>query len=167
MSSLRSSISQGLLAIAVTLTCLIAATQWAAAMLGYQAALGAPWIDLAGFKLYAPWKLFVWWLAFDAQAPGVFARAGAVAAFGGIAAGLVAIGGAAWRAGRKQQATTYGSARWADASDVAQGRAATASAASSSVSTGTATCATMAPSMSWRWHRRGRARASAWWCPPC
>jgi type IV secretion system protein VirD4 len=116
--SLRSSISQGLLAVTVTLACLIAATQWAAAMLGYQAALGAPWIDLLGFKFYAPWKLFAWWLAFDGQAPGVFARAGAVAAFGGIAAGLVAFGGAAWRAGRKQQATTYGSARWADASNV-------------------------------------------------
>ncbi len=48
----------------------------------------------------------------------MFARAGAVAAFGGVAAGLVAFGGAAWRAGRRQQATTYGSARWADASDV-------------------------------------------------
>jgi type IV secretion system protein VirD4 len=48
----------------------------------------------------------------------VFARAGAVAAFGGIASGAVAIGGAAWRASRKKQATTYGSARWADLSDV-------------------------------------------------
>ena len=87
-------------------------------MLGYQPALGAPWIDLLGLKIYAPWKLFVWWLAFDAQAPDVFARAGAVAAFGGIASGAVAIGGAARRASRKNQATTYGSARWADASDV-------------------------------------------------
>ena len=50
MSSLRSSISQGLLAIAVTLACLVAATQWAAAMLGYQAALGHAWIDLAGSR---------------------------------------------------------------------------------------------------------------------
>ena len=30
-----------------------------------------------GMKIYAPWQLFVWWLAFDAQAPDVFARAGA------------------------------------------------------------------------------------------
>ena len=46
-----------------------AATQWAAAMLGYQPALGAPLVDLLGLKLYAPWQLFTWWLAFDAQAP--------------------------------------------------------------------------------------------------
>ena len=60
----------------------------------------------------------VWWLAFDAQAPDVFARAGIVAAFGGIASGVVAIGGAARRASFKSQATTYGSARWADHADV-------------------------------------------------
>ena len=118
MPSIGIAVQQGLLATGVIAVCLLAATQWAAAMLGYQAALGAPWVDLAGFKVYAPWKVFAWWLSFDAQAPGVFARAGAVAAFGGIAAGLVAFGGAAWRAGRKQQATTYGSARWADASDI-------------------------------------------------
>ena len=118
MSSLRVAINQGLLAILVTVACLVAATQWAAAMLGHQGALGAPWIDLLGLKVYAPWKLFVWWLAFDAQAPDVFARAGAVAAFGGMLSGAVAIGGAARRAGHKKQATTYGSARWADLSDV-------------------------------------------------
>lgn len=103
----------GIAALAVVL-CLWAATQWAAAMLGHQAALGPAWIDAVGLKIYAPWQLFVWWLAFDAQAPDVFARAGTVAAFGGLASGAVAIGGAARRASRKQQATTYGSARWAD-----------------------------------------------------
>ena len=46
-------------AIAWRSLCLAAATQWAAAMLGYQPALGAPALDLLGLKLYAPWKLFV------------------------------------------------------------------------------------------------------------
>ena len=69
-------------ALALTIGALWAGTQWAAAMLGYQAALGAPWVDLLGVKIYAPWKLFVWWLAFDAQAPDVFVRAGTVAALG-------------------------------------------------------------------------------------
>ena len=95
-----------------------AATQWAAASLGFQPALGAPWIALAGLPIYAPWKLFPWWLAFDAQAPGVFNRAGALAAFGGVAAGLVAIGGAAWRGRAGSTVTTYGSARWADWKDI-------------------------------------------------
>ena len=119
MHSMRFSILQAGLALLVVTISLFAATQWAAAMLGHQAALGAPWVDLLGLKVYAPWKLFVWWLAFDAQAPDVFARAGAVAAFGGLASGAVAIGGAAWRASlNNKQATTYGSARWADWRDV-------------------------------------------------
>jgi type IV secretion system protein VirD4 len=118
MMSARSYAFQVSTAVVLVIASLWAATQWAAAMLGFQPALGAPCIDLLGLKIYAPWKLFVWWLAFDAQAPGVFASAGAVAAFGGLASGAVAIGGAAQRASRKSQATTYGSARWADTSDV-------------------------------------------------
>ena len=114
MQSLRISVLQAGLGLLMVAISLFAATQWAAAMLGHQPALGSPWIDLLGLKVYAPWKLFVWWLSFDAQAPDVFARAGAVAAFGGIASGAVAIGGAAWRASLNKQATTYGSARWAD-----------------------------------------------------
>src|SRR5581483_2232021 len=118
MAPARTSAVQIGIALLVSITSLWAATQWAAAMLGYQPALGVSWLDVLGVKLYAPWKLFAWWLAFDAQAPDVFARAGAVAAFGGLASGAVAIGGAARRAGRNNQPTTYGSARWADYSDV-------------------------------------------------
>ena len=106
---------------ALVILCLWAATQWAAAMLAYQPALGAAWIEFAGIRIYAPWKLLSWWLAFDAQAPNVFARAGAVAAVGGLLSGAVALGGAARRASRRKVATTYGSARWADASDIAEG----------------------------------------------
>jgi len=118
MLPLRAAITQGLMALALVTGSLMMATQWAAAMLGYQPALGAAWFEAFGLKLYAPWKLFVWWLAFDSQAPDVFARAGAVAAFGGIAGGAVAVGGAARRASRKNIITTYGSARWADGNDV-------------------------------------------------
>ena len=57
-------------------------------------------------------------LAFDTQAPDVFAPAGAVAALGGVLSGAFAIGGTARRAGRRSRPTTYGSARWADFSDV-------------------------------------------------
>ena len=118
MSSFRFAAAQLSLAAAAAFVCLAAATQWAAAMLAFQPALGAPAIDLLGLKLYAPWKLFSWWLAYDSQAPQVFARAGALAAFGGILAGAVAVGGAAWRTSRRTQLRTYGSARWADTSDV-------------------------------------------------
>ena len=107
-------------ALLVVFSSLWAATQWAASMLGHQPALGPAWFELLGLKIYAPWSLFQWWLAFDSQAPHVFARAGAVAALGGVASGVVALGGAARRASRKVQSDTYGSARWADIGDVVQ-----------------------------------------------
>ena len=107
-------------ALLMVLSSLWAATQWAASMLGHQPALGPAWFELLGLKIYAPWSLFQWWLAFDSQAPHVFARAGAVAALGGVASGVVALGGAARRASRKVQSDTYGSARWADIGDVVQ-----------------------------------------------
>ena len=57
-------------AVALTnLTCLWTATQWSAHMLGYQPALGEPLLAVLGLPVYAPWKLFPWWLSFDAQAP--------------------------------------------------------------------------------------------------
>ena len=118
MPSLPPAIVRPLLAAAVVLASLVAATQWTAALLAYHPALGAPWLDLLGLKLYAPWKVFSWWLAFGAQAPGVFARTGTLAALGGVVAGLIASGGAARRAGHGTPSTTYGSARWARSADV-------------------------------------------------
>ena len=118
MPTTRFLVLQTTAALLLTLACVWGATQWAASMLGYQAALGAPVLSIAGLSVYAPWKVFAWWLMFDRQAPGVFARAGAVAALGGVLSGAVAMGGAAWRARATKTATTYGSARWADLSDI-------------------------------------------------
>jgi len=124
MSAARTFAVQISTALLLVIASLSVATQWAASVLAYQPALGAPLADLVVVKLYAPWQLFIWWLAFDGQAPDVFARAGAVAALGGIASGLVAIGGAARRGGRRSPnaPVTYGSARWADSSDVRNAR---------------------------------------------
>jgi type IV secretion system protein VirD4 len=118
MPSLPPAIVRPLLAAAVVLASLVAATQWTATLLAHHPALGAPWLDLLGLRLYAPWKLFSWWLSHGAQAPGVFARTGTLAALGGVMAGLVVSGGAARRAGHGTPSTTYGSARWARSADV-------------------------------------------------
>jgi hypothetical protein len=118
MSSFRFVVVQGSLTGAGVFLCLAAAAQWVAAVLAYQPALGAPVIDLFGAKLYAPWKPFTWWLAFDSQAPDVFAGAGVRAALDGVLSGALAIGGAARRADRPRVPTTYGSARWVDFHDV-------------------------------------------------
>jgi type IV secretion system protein VirD4 len=73
------------MALGVSLAAMWIATQWTAAMFLYQPALGTAWLEFASIRIYAPWKLFSWWLAFDGQAPDVFARAGALAAAGGAA----------------------------------------------------------------------------------
>jgi type IV secretion system protein VirD4 len=95
------------------------ATQWAAAMLGHQGALGAPWFEIGGYPVYLPWRLFEWWYAYEAYAPDIFERAGALAASGGIAGALFAVFNSVWRARQNQLVTTYGSARWATHREIA------------------------------------------------
>lgn len=94
------------------------ATQWTAASLGYQLRLGTPWFDLFGTPVYHPWRLFEWWFAYDAYAPGIFAHGGIIAGASGLAAAVVAIGMSVWRSRQSRLVTTYGSARWADAAEI-------------------------------------------------
>jgi len=96
------------------------ATEWCAAKLSFQAALGAPWFALLGLPVYRPWKLFVWWYFFDAYAPAVFNRAGAIAATSGVLGCATAIIGSLWRARQSHNVTTYGSSRWASAREIEQ-----------------------------------------------
>src|SRR3546814_6777793 len=67
--------------------------------------------------VYPPWQLFVWWMAFGAQAPRVFDVGGLIAAGGGVVAALVALIGRGGSQGASS--TIHGSARWADGDDVA------------------------------------------------
>lgn len=89
------------------------ATEWAAAQLGFQSQLGAPWFHFAHTPIYRPWQLFGWWYSYDAYAPGIFNRAGAAAAGSGLLGVVAAIGLSVWRARTAAVVTTYGSARWA------------------------------------------------------
>jgi len=93
------------------------ATQWTAAALGYQPALGRPWFMFGETPIYRPWRLFQWWYAYEAYAPGVFAKAGFMAAGGGFVGAIVAVIGSLLRARNSRYATTYGSARWASIKD--------------------------------------------------
>ena len=95
-----------------------AATQWAASMLGYQGGLGRPWLIVGGFPLYRPWQLFVWWYEFDAYAPRLFNKAGALAATSGFLGCGAAVVGSLWRARQAGNVTTYGSAHWAETAEI-------------------------------------------------
>ena len=111
-------IGQILVVLAIVIAGVWAATQWAASMLAYQPQLGPAWFVVGGTPVYHPWSLFAWWYHFDAYAPIVFDKAGALAAASGLIGCGAAIFGSLWRARQSRQVTTYGSARWASSRDV-------------------------------------------------
>ena len=96
------------------------ATQWVAHQLAYDPYLGAPWFTIAGQRFYYPWRLFEWWFAFGPYASSTFTRGGIIAASSGIFATFLAIIASVWRGRVARYLTTYGSSRWAKASDIAK-----------------------------------------------
>ena len=111
-------IGQILIVFAIVILGLWAATQWAAAMLAYQPELGLPWFTFGKLPLYRPWALFGWWYHYNAYAPHVFDRAGALAGASGFLGCGAAVGGSLWRARQSANVTTYGSARWASEAEI-------------------------------------------------
>jgi len=89
------------------------ATEWTAWRLGFQPQLGRPWFSEAGWPIYPPAHLLLWWYQYDAYAPTIFLKGGSIAASGGILAVIASIGLSIWRAREAKRVTTYGSARWA------------------------------------------------------
>jgi type IV secretion system protein VirD4 len=106
-------IGQIIIVFAIVILGVWAATQWCAAMLGYQPQLGPPWYVLFGWPVYRPWALFPWWYWYDAYAPQVFNKAGMLAGASGFMGCGAAIIGSLWRARQTRLVTTYGSSRWA------------------------------------------------------
>ena len=118
MSPSKILIGQFLIVLSIIVLTMWGATQWVAHALGYQPALGHPWFLWDQWPIYRPWRLFQWWYAYEAYAPDVFARGGAIAASGGLLGILAAIAGSVWRSRWERSVTTYGSARWAEKSDI-------------------------------------------------
>jgi type IV secretion system protein VirD4 len=110
---------QVLLVFAIAALGVSLATQWTAAALGYQVRLGDPWFAFLGGPVYYPWRLFQWWYFYNAYAPNIFLRGGAIAACSGIASAGAAIAASVWRSRQSKLVTTYGSARWASKDQVA------------------------------------------------
>jgi len=113
-------IGQILIVFAIMILGVWAATQWAAAMLGYQPQLGVAWFMLGDLPIYRPWALFPWWYHYEAYAPQVFDKAGMLAGASGFLGCVAAIIGSLWRARQSRQVTTYGSARWAKLKEIAR-----------------------------------------------
>jgi type IV secretion system protein VirD4 len=94
------------------------ATEWTAWRLGFQPALGLPWVRIGAAPVYQPQLFFAWWYHFDAYAPGVFAKGAVIASAGGLGAALLAIAASVLRARQTRHVTTYGSAHWATRHDI-------------------------------------------------
>ena len=102
----------------IALIAIWGATQWTAWRLGFQAQLGPPWFDLAGWPLYPPPMFFWWWAVYDAYAPRIFIEGAVIASSGGFAAVAVATALSVRRAREAKNIVTYGSARWATDEEV-------------------------------------------------
>jgi type IV secretion system protein VirD4 len=123
MSSTKVLWGQICIALGIVFVTMWAATQWVAWKLGFQPQLGAPWFELiGGVPIYYPPAFFWWWLVYDAYAPRIFIQGACIAASGGILSMLVAFAMSIWRAREARTAATYGSARWATASEVRAAR---------------------------------------------
>jgi type IV secretion system protein VirD4 len=94
------------------------ATQWTAWRLGFQAQLGSPWFELAGWPIYYPPTFFWWWFSFDAYAPAIFTEGGIIAVSGGLFAIVAAITMSMIRSREARNVATYGSARWAEDKEI-------------------------------------------------
>jgi type IV secretion system protein VirD4 len=115
MSLAKTLVIQGCLVVSIVAGGLWASTQWAAAMLGHQPRLGAPWVTVLGEPIYHPWRLLVRWFA---CAPAVLRKAGILAAGSGLAATVDAMADSLWRARRMKIVAAHGSARFVTAKDI-------------------------------------------------
>jgi len=105
--------------VAVTLLSFWIATEWSAAKFGYQPRLGAAWVIIGHFKLYAPWAIFEWMYWYSSYAPAIFRTAFIVTAVGPMVGVAALVAYAVWRARKARVATTHGSARWASTEECA------------------------------------------------
>ncbi|MCC0807684.1 conjugal transfer protein TraG [Methylobacterium sp. W2] len=118
MSGSRVLWGQITIVVVIVLATIWGATEWTAWRLGYQAQLGSPWFELAGWPVYYPPAFFWWWYSYDAYAPAIFVEGAIIAASGGFISIAVAITLSIIRAREAKNVATYGSARWASPEEV-------------------------------------------------
>lgn len=118
MSGSRVLWGQVALVLTIVFTAIWCATEWTAWRLGFQAQLGAPWFDVAGWPFYYPPIFFWWWYCYDAYAPSIFIEGAGIAVSGALVSIIVAITLSVIRAREAKNVATYGSARWAQPEEV-------------------------------------------------
>src|SRR3569832_544887 len=161
---------------ALLLLSLWAATQYVAHQLSDQRALDPPLYVVAGYRLYAPTQIVVWWWAYyrHAEAKPVFDRAAYIVIAGSCLSVTVAAV-IAWRRSRRLDARTdlHGSAHWATPREVRRtgllgGNGGVYVGAWRHPRSGRVHNQRHdSPKQKQAKRRRARARASGWSYPPC
>ena len=118
MSGSRVLWGQVALVLTIVFTAIWCATEWTAWRLGFQAQLGAPWFEVAGWPFYYPPLFFWWWYCYDAYAPPIFIEGASIAVSGAMVSIVVAITLSVIRAREAKNVATYGSARWAETEEI-------------------------------------------------
>ncbi|WP_237154141.1 conjugal transfer protein TraG [Oryzibacter oryziterrae] len=118
MSGSRVLWGQVAVVLVIVLTAIWCATEWTAWRLGFQAQLGVPWFELAGWPIYYPPIFFWWWYCYDAYAPPIFIEGACIAVSGGFISIIVAITLSVIRAREAKNVATCGSARWAEPEEI-------------------------------------------------
>ena len=93
------------------------AAQYIASALAYQPQLGHPWVTIGSLRIYPAWSYFPWLWYYGAYAPSVFNHAIAIIAVFTLLGCMVGVLIAVRRTRAVEDATTYGTARWASAKD--------------------------------------------------
>ena len=118
MSSKWHRVIQLLVVISAMLAGLWSATYYAAFTFYFAPELGEPWCVLAGYPLYAPWRILFWDFQYGVHAPETF-RTASYFTYGGTLLGILgACISSALRGAGQKQATTFGSAHWATSKDI-------------------------------------------------
>jgi type IV secretion system protein VirD4 len=89
------------------------ATQYVAWALGYQPQLGHPDLIIRGYPLYKPWAWMLWAYHFEPYAPKVFNMASTIIYTSFFLMFSVMVALAVFRARRRSEQGSYGTARWA------------------------------------------------------
>ena len=109
---------QVLLVGAVVLAFIWAATEWTAWRLAFQPELGAPLVRAVRLAALSAAGLLLVVVRLRCLCPEIFVEGAYIAASGAIAAIVVAVAMAVWRAREAKSVTTYGSARWAESREI-------------------------------------------------
>lgn len=99
-------IGQILIVFAIMVLGVWAATQWAASMLGYQAALGPAWFSLRNWPLCRPCAVLSSWYHDEANASQVFNKAFALSGASEFLGWGATVGDSLWRPRQVGRVTT-------------------------------------------------------------